>query len=93
MSALKKIFIIALAFILWIVAMVILCVSGYEYLENSVLTSNIMTMLYVGCGLGFLAIFLVSTTVTNKTAKLIIKAVSYIPVIVAAGYTIVYMVS
>ena len=93
MSALKKIFIIALAFILWIIAMVILCVSGYEYLENSVFTSNIMTMIYSGCGLGFLAIFLVSTTVTNKTAKLIIKAVSYIPVIVAAGYTIVYMVS
>lgn len=92
MSEIKKILIIFLAFILWIVTMVILCVAGYNLLENGIFTSNILTMLYVGCGLGFLAIFLVSTTVTNKTAKLIIKAVSYIPVIVAVGYTIVYMV-
>lgn len=92
MNIIKKFFVVALAFIMHVVGISILCVLSADFVAN-VSIFEALKVLYSGCGLSFFAIILISTIVSNKTAKRVIRAVACIPIIVSIGFTIVFMVS
>ena len=92
MNIIKKFFVVAFAFIMHIIGMTLSCVVAYNYLKN-VLTFKLIIIFYLAHTLSFLAIILISTIVSNKTAKRVIRAVACIPIIVSIGFTIVFMVN